>query len=130
MARTSIWNVKFDRNQDFVVAKPFRVRGIDLVAGETFDKTMVTTRTLRQLFESRKLEVATVTTTASTTSGHGFTIKHLRKLKVETGATSSSAPSGGLTIQHLGFGRYAVFKGDVRLTPEPLTKAEAEAYAG
>jgi iron only hydrogenase large subunit-like protein len=106
MSRPSIWNAKFDRNQDFVVSKPFRVRGIDLVAGETFDKTMVTTRTLRQLFESRKLKVATIPSSPTT------------------------APAGGLTIQHLGFGRYAVFKGDVRLTPEPLTKAEAEAYAG
>lgn len=109
MSRPSIWNAKFDRSDEFVVYKPFRVRGIDLAAGDAFDKSMVTTRTLRQLFESRKIRVATVATVA---------------------ATTASASGDGLTIQHLGFGRYAVFKGDLRLTPEPLTKAEAEAYAG
>jgi hypothetical protein len=62
------------------------------------------TRTLRQLYDSRRIKVATVTTAAP-------------------------ASSGALTVEHLGFGRYAVFKDGARLTKDPLTKAEAEAYA-
>jgi hypothetical protein len=102
MSRSSIWNAKFDRANDFIVSKPFRVRGIDLVAGDAFDKTMVTTRTLRQLFESRKLKVATVPIPAQPLP---------------------------FRVKHIGAGRFGVFHGDERLTAEPLTREEAEADA-
>jgi hypothetical protein len=106
MSRPSIWNAKFDRDQDFVVSKPFRVRGIDLVAGDTLDKTMVTTRTLRQLYESRKIRVATV----------------------KSNPDNEFQPADR-TIRHIGRGRFAVFRGETRITEQPLTKDEAVAYA-
>lgn len=107
MSRPSIWNAKFDRSQDFVVAKPFRVRGIDLMAGDPLDKTMVTTRTLRQLYESRKIRVATF----------------------KSDPDNEFQPADR-TVRHIGRGRFAVFRGDRRITDQPMTKAEAEQYEG
>lgn len=108
MSRPSIWNAKFDRSKDFVVSKPFRLRGIDLVAGDPLDKTMVTTRTLRQLYESRKIKVATIT---------------------DTDPDQAFQPSDR-TVRHIGRGRFAVFRGETRITEQPLTREEAEQYEG
>lgn len=99
MSRTSIWTDKFDRANDFIVSRPVKVRGVMLIPGDPFDKTTVTTRTLRQLFESRKLRV------------------------------SQSANENNLIVKHIGRGRFAVFKDGERLTTEPMTREEAEAYA-
>jgi hypothetical protein len=107
MSRPSIWNAKFDRSKDFVVSRPFRLRGIDLVAGDPLDKTMVTTRTLRQLYESRKIKVATVT---------------------DADPDEAFQPADR-TIRNVGFGRFAVFRGETRVS-KSMTKAEAEKYEG
>jgi hypothetical protein len=101
MARASIWQQKFDRADNFIVSRPVTVRGVDLIPGDPFDKTTVTTRTLRQLFESRKLKIAI------------------------TDVQSSS----GKEVRHIGRGRFAVFQDGRRITDQPMTKDEAEAYA-
>lgn len=49
---------QIDRSADFVVAKAFQFNGRSLKPGEPFDKTQATTRTLRLLYESRKLGVS------------------------------------------------------------------------
>ncbi len=43
---------QFDREQDFYVARPFLAAGRNFAPGELFDKSLVTPRMLRQLYES------------------------------------------------------------------------------
>lgn len=100
MARPSIWQDKFDRGNDFVVLRPVTVHGIVLTPGDPFDKTTVTTRTLRQLFDQRKIKVGQI------------------------------ANEMGLIVKHIGRGRFGVFKDGARITIEPMTREEAEAFAG
>lgn len=99
MARPSIWLDKFDRGNDFVVFRPVKVRGVVLVPGDQFDKTTVTTRTLRQLFESRKIKVSQISNDKD------------------------------LIVKHIGRGKFGVFKDGARLTDQPMTREEAEAFA-
>ena len=42
---------RFDPERDFTVFKPMMVNGNILVRGSTFDKTLVATRRLRQLYD-------------------------------------------------------------------------------
>lgn len=106
MSRPSIWLDRFDRDQEFEVRRPFRAAGVDFNRGDTFDKTLVTTRTLRQLYESRRIQVAT-----------------------NSPAPPPEPPVLPLRVRHIGAGRFGVFRGDDRLTEEPMTREEAEAYA-
>ena len=55
MARPSIWQDKFDRERTFSVNHPFTCGGKKFAAGDIFDKTLVTTRRLRQLYDKRLL---------------------------------------------------------------------------
>ena len=55
MARPSIWQDKFDRERAFSVNHPFTCAGKKFAAGDMFDKTLVTTRRLRQLYDKRLL---------------------------------------------------------------------------
>jgi hypothetical protein len=48
---------RFDRENDFRVERVITVAGNKLAPGDTFDKTLVTVRTLRQLYEQRKLSM-------------------------------------------------------------------------
>jgi hypothetical protein len=52
MAR-AIWRNKFDRDRDFVVRRMVTVQGQTFGPGNAFDKTLVTTRRLRQLYDQR-----------------------------------------------------------------------------
>lgn len=99
MARPSIWLDKFDRDNDFTVSRAIKVRGVMLSPGDPFDKTTVTTRTLRQLFEGRKLRISQV------------------------------ANDQDMIVKHIGRGKFGVFKSGVRLTDLPMTREEAEAFA-
>ncbi len=55
MARVSIYRDPFDPGKDFVVLRPMTVSGLDVQSGESFNKQLVTTRRLRQLFDQRYL---------------------------------------------------------------------------
>ncbi len=44
---------KFDRDRDFVMSRSLPVSGRSFDSGESFDKTLVTTRRLRQMFDAR-----------------------------------------------------------------------------
>lgn len=57
MANASIWLKKIDREQDFLANKPMRVKGTDFLPGQPFEKSLVSTRRLRQLYESRKVKM-------------------------------------------------------------------------
>ena len=46
---------EFDRKRDFIVAKPVTLSGKHFQRGEAFDKGKVTTRLLRQLYDTRYL---------------------------------------------------------------------------
>lgn len=57
MAKASIWLKAFDREGTFVAGKPMRVSGQDFLPGDAFDKSLVSTRRLRQLYEMRKVRM-------------------------------------------------------------------------
>jgi hypothetical protein len=55
MARAT-WRNSFERDKDFVVfRRPLTISGATFVAGDPFDKTLVPTRKLRQLFEGHRI---------------------------------------------------------------------------
>ncbi len=99
MARPMIWQDRFDRSNDFVVLRPVTVHGVALTPGDPFDKTTVTTRTLRQLFDQRKINVSQI------------------------------ANDQGLIVKHIGRGKFGVFTDGKRLTVEAMTREQAEAFA-
>lgn len=49
--------IEFERGRDFTVAKPLTCKGREFAIGDPFDKTLVTTRRLRQLYDARLLIV-------------------------------------------------------------------------
>lgn len=105
MARTSIWQPKLHRDDEFVVAKSFKINGEELIPGTDFNKTSVTQRTLRLLYESRKIAL-------SKKNGHGEETSHVHL---------NSNPA----LKHMGGGKWAVVRNGLRLTPL-LTKALAQ----
>lgn len=48
----------FDRDQQFIVLRPGRIAGIHHAAGQLLDKSLVSTRLLRQMFDNRWLRLA------------------------------------------------------------------------
>lgn len=58
MATTHLRRDPFDRERSFIVSKSLTIFGDKLVPGQVFDKTLVTTRRLRQLYDSRFLAIA------------------------------------------------------------------------
>lgn len=58
ISRPVIWHEPlFNPDANFRVIRPLRLEGRDFKPGEAFDKTKVTTRTLRLLHDARKLEM-------------------------------------------------------------------------
>lgn len=56
MTTNNLWIRKFDRDREFLVRRgPLTIAGRTFKAGEPFDKTLVTTRRLRQMFDKRDL---------------------------------------------------------------------------
>lgn len=55
MARIAYWRGHFDPNWTFVVSKMLTIGETTFQSGDEFDKSLVNTRRLRQMFESRKL---------------------------------------------------------------------------
>ena len=51
---------EFSRDRDFLVARAIKAQGRSFNPDEPFDKTLVTTRRLRQLFEQRFIKFAPV----------------------------------------------------------------------
>ena len=56
---TRIGNLReaFDRDMDFEAVKAFKFDGKAFIPGQSFDKTQVTTRRLRQLYDNRYLRM-------------------------------------------------------------------------
>lgn len=57
MARASIWNKKFDRNDEFVVRRGFVLNGSAMNSGDAIDKSQLSDRRLRQLYDTRRVEI-------------------------------------------------------------------------
>lgn len=55
MAR-SMTRPPFDRDADFVIARPFLLSGVNMQPGQRLDKTLVTVRRHRQLYDKRLVE--------------------------------------------------------------------------
>lgn len=100
----TIWHeALFDPEADFRVLRPIRLDGRDLVPGDPFDKSTVTTRTLRLLYDDRKLEM------------------------VDKADPEPAPQSIAYAARHIGRGRYAVFDGD-RQVSGLMTREEANAW--
>lgn len=54
----SIWLPKFDRDADYIVFRTIQLGNLTLLPGTVFDRTLVTVRRHRLLYESRKLKRA------------------------------------------------------------------------
>lgn len=65
MAR-SIWRAKFDERYEFVARRPLRFTERTFLVGETVDKEIVNPRRLRQLYESRYIDIVRVPDDAPT----------------------------------------------------------------
>lgn len=48
----------FDRDRNFVMSRPLPVAGQSFGPGDPFDKTLVNTRRLRQMYEQRLIQFA------------------------------------------------------------------------
>ncbi len=59
MAEKAFPRDKFDARGEFVIQRPMSWSGRELTPGSLFDKTLVTIRKLRQLYENRYLRIAT-----------------------------------------------------------------------
>lgn len=55
MARLAT-RVPFDRDANFVIIRPFTLSGVQMKVGAAFDKTLVTVRRHRQLYERRLVD--------------------------------------------------------------------------
>lgn len=49
---------KFDRERAFEANRLIRCNGVEFVPGQSFDKTLVTTRRLRQMYDNRDLRMS------------------------------------------------------------------------
>jgi hypothetical protein len=115
-ARKTIWReALFDREAEFRVFRPIRLNGENLQPGSLFDKSLVSTRTLRCLYDNGQLEM--VATAAATAPGVVGT----------DGPELVHPPRGDRIVRHIGRGRFAVMEGDKRLTDEPLSREDADA---
>jgi hypothetical protein len=56
--RTPISLKPFNRNDDFLVRRPLKIQGKTFADGDPLDKELLTTRRLRQLYETRHIVVA------------------------------------------------------------------------
>ena len=56
----AFFRTKFDSAAEFVVVRNFLFNGTGFVAGQAFDKTKISVRRLRQLYESRYLSMTAV----------------------------------------------------------------------
>lgn len=55
MANKNLWIRKFDRDRDFTVRRAITVGNVKFGPGDPFDKTLVPTRRLRQMYDQRVL---------------------------------------------------------------------------
>lgn len=96
MAR-SVWD-NFDPDDDFVVVRPFKISGAVQVVGAAFDRSLVSTRLLRQL------------------AGAG----EIRRVDAPI-----AMPLEPLQVRHVGRGRFVVFRGEERMS-DLLSRADAD----
>lgn len=97
MARASIWQDRFDRDAEHVVTRAMRVKGVALRVGQRFDKSLCSARTMRQLYEARKIRRVAASPDTAT----------------------------GAQMRHVGRGRFALFIDNARIS-DAMTRAEAE----
>jgi len=114
MARDTIWLKPFCRDDDFVVIRPIEISGRTIQRGEAFDKSTVSTRTLRQLYEQRRLAVAVQPREEGDTAPADPVPPPVIPM-----------PPLPLVVKHVGRGRYAIMRGTERVVDQ-MTKAEAE----
>jgi hypothetical protein len=115
MARASIWLKKFNRDAEFVVSRAFLLSGNEMRPGQPFNKTLVSVRMHRCLYDHRKIQM----------------VDRLIPRVVVAPLVPVPPPSGltetliARTVAHVGRGKFVVMRGEVRLT-ELMTKDEAE----
>lgn len=59
MTEKAFPRAKFDQRRSYVTLREFRLSGQMIAVGQLFDKALVDTRKLRQLYDARYLRMAT-----------------------------------------------------------------------
>lgn len=117
MARTGrvpLWPEPFDPDAEYVARKDIRIRNEPVRAGTPIDRTTLSDRRLRQLYDARMVVRAELVPSDR------------RQQPREVQQVVDKGPSRELRIQHRGGGRWWVMDGDL-LVSGPWTKEEAEA---
>lgn len=60
----------FNRHRDFVLSRPLTIQGASLGIGDPVDKSKLTDRRLRQLYDTRMIDYAPGSTASKPTNGH------------------------------------------------------------
>lgn len=105
----------FDREAEFIVAawpRGYSCAGVQLRPGDPVDKTKFNGRLLRSLYESRWIKMAAKPLEATSQTA---------KTSSQSGDSTSD---NALEVRHFGQGRWAVMRGDERLSDyKPRLKA-------
>lgn len=140
MARPSIWHERnFDREADFIVKRLPLFGGKKFSPGQLFDKTLCSTRRLRQLFEQRKIVFASGDRPAAP-PGRPLRMVRAARPKVEQEDKAMAAPPSPeprrlprsipkpktVIVKHYGAGRWALCV-DGERTTDYMTKTKAQA---
>jgi hypothetical protein len=78
----------FDRGNDFFAVRSFKLNGCEIAPGSLFDKTLVTTRRLRQMYDARMLTQKPVSAFLDATG------QQTAPSSVSQPAASETAPAG------------------------------------
>lgn len=135
--RASIWLPKFDPAASFVVSRSFRWASREMRPGDPFDKTAVPVRKLRMLYDARLIAMGAAPPAfdplaelpVAETGGNSGSVAQAIEQPPQMSPEEEADLLKGLerlTLKHVGKGRYAVMRGEERLTPDPLSKEMAE----
>ncbi len=85
MSKTALRREPFDPAREFAVNKRIKFNGNSLGHGDSFDKSAVTTRTLRQLYDNRTLVMTTTVADAPSIDLNKMSEKQLWLLLEDNG---------------------------------------------
>lgn len=139
MARASVWLNKFAVDGEFVVTRGFLANGTQYKPGDRVPPGLFDKRRLQAMYQMRRIALADAVGTADAGEkqlASGGLVQRpdpMPRFGEVPLATTPAPPAppqdaepSDLEVKHMGRGKYAVVRGDERLTTEPLTKEEAE----
>lgn len=127
---------QFSPDATFRCVKPFVMNGVAYVLGDEVDTTDIEVRRLRQMYDSRIVEIAPPADAADKPKAKAAPKKEpVAKAKKEAPAKVVEAPKNetpaetsgqGLRAEHRGFGRYFLVNAEGADVEGPMTKDEAD----